>query len=68
MFTKEELRERVKTLREEKNRLEKEYDEMQKAFSAKCITWDELKPSFVAFHRTSVLLAESELELERAWR
>lgn len=68
MKTKQELQERVKTLRKEKNRLEKEYDEMQKAFSAKRITWDELRPSFVVFHKTSVLLAESELDLDKAWR
>lgn len=68
MQTKQELQERVKTLRQEQNRLEKIHDEMQKAFSEKRITWEELKPSFIAFHRTSVLLAESELDLDRAWR
>jgi len=68
MFTKEELKERVKALRIEKKRLTKEYDDMQKAFSEKRVTFDEFKPLFTAYRKTCVLLGEAELELERAWR
>jgi len=68
MLTKEELVKRVHELRKEKKRLEKEHENMLDQFRKHTIAWDELKPSFDAFNRTNVLLAETELEMKKAWR